>query len=289
MLCFFASDLHGHIERYEALFDRVAAELPHAVFLGGDLLPSAMPGSADSGAALNEWAARSLGSRLRRLHERLGDSRPRVLAILGNDDARSAESDLEQLVRDRLLEMVHMRHTTLASFDVYGYSCVPPTPFLLKDWERYDVSRYVEAGCVSPEEGQRTMRLSASEVRFGTIARDLELLVDGRDLSRAILLFHAPPYRTMLDRAPLDGRMVDGVPCDVHVGSIAVRRLIESRQPLVCLHGHVHESPRLTGSWCDRLGRTQLFSAAHDGPELALVRFDPEQPERASRELIPVA
>jgi len=30
---------------------------------------------------------------------------------------------------------------------------VPPTPFLLKDWEKYDVSAYVDPGCVSPEEG----------------------------------------------------------------------------------------------------------------------------------------
>lgn len=38
-------------------------------------------------------------------------------------------------------------------------------------------------------------------------------------------------------------------PMDVHVGSIALRRFIEARQPLLTLHGHVHESARLTGSW----------------------------------------
>ena len=79
---------------------------------------------------------------------------------------------------------------------------------------------------------------------------------------------------------------VEHVPLDVHVGSIAIRRFIEERQPLVTLHGHVHESARLTGSWRDRIGRTHLFSAAHDGPELALVRFDLEDPASATRELI---
>jgi hypothetical protein len=29
-----------------------------------------------------------------------------------------------------------------------------------------------------------------------------------------------------------------------------------------------------------------MFSAGHDGPELALVRFDPEDPGSATRELI---
>jgi Icc-related predicted phosphoesterase len=80
--------------------------------------------------------------------------------------------------------------------------------------------------------------------------------------------------------------MIDNTTLDVHVGSIAIRRFIEKRQPLITLHGHIHESARLTGSWRERLGRTWAFSAAHDGAELALVRFDPADPERATRVLI---
>jgi hypothetical protein len=34
------------------------------------------------------------------------------------------------------------------------------------------------------------------------------------------------------------------------------------------------------------VGRTHAFTAAHDGPELALVRFDPKRPQDASRELL---
>jgi hypothetical protein len=49
---------------------------------------------------------------------------------------------------------------------------------------------------------------------------------------------------------------------------------------------HVHESARPTGSWRDRIGRTYCSSVAHDDPELALVRFDPEDPESATRELL---
>jgi Icc-related predicted phosphoesterase len=101
-----------------------------------------------------------------------------------------------------------------------------------------------------------------------------------------VCLFHAPPYDTGLDRAALDGRMVDHAPLDVHVGSVAIRRLIEERQPLVTLHGHIHESARLTGTWREQIGRTHCFSAAHDGPELALVRFDPADPAQATRTLI---
>ena len=169
---------------------------------------------------------------------------------------------------------------------VYGYACVPPTPFRLKDWERYDVSRYVDPGCVSPEEGHRSVAAPEEDVRWGTIADDLERLAGGEPLSSAVLLCHAPPYGSLLDRAALDGRSVDHVPLDPHVGSIAVRRFIEARQPLLTLHGHVHESARLTGAWRDRIGRTVCLSAAHDGDELALVRVDLEAPEGATRELV---
>ena len=99
-------------------------------------------------------------------------------------------------------------------------------------------------------------------------------------------MFHSPPYQTALDRAALDGRMVDHVPMDVHVGSIAVQRLIEERRPMLTLHGHIHEAPRLTGTWRDQIGRTHAFTAAHDGPELALVRFDLDDLEAATRELL---
>jgi hypothetical protein len=43
---------------------------------------------------------------------------------------------------------------------------------------------------------------------------------------------------------------------------------------------------RLTGAWSDRIGRTLLFGGAHDGPELALIRFDLEAPAGATRRLL---
>jgi Icc-related predicted phosphoesterase len=129
--------------------------------------------------------------------------------------------------------------------------------------------------------------VSSHEANYTTIAGDLEKLVPEGDLSSSIFLFHSPPYRTSLDRAALDGRQIDHVPVDVNVGSIAIERFIRSRQPLITLHGHVHESASITGSWRDRIGRTHLFSAAHRGTELSLVRFMPEEPDLAERELIP--
>jgi Icc-related predicted phosphoesterase len=119
-----------------------------------------------------------------------------------------------------------------------------------------------------------------------TIQKDLDSLTGDAQLERAVFLFHTPPCDSSLDRAALGGKMVDHVPLDGHVGSIAVQRFIEARQPLLTLHGHIYESARLTGAWRTRIGATHAFSGAHDGPELALVRFDLEDLDSAIRELL---
>lgn len=69
-------------------------------------------------------------------------------------------------------------------------------------------------------------------------------------------------------------------------GRLRVRRFIERRQPLLTLHGYVHEAARPTGQWKTRLGRTVCINGAHDRLELVLARFDPESPDDASRQLL---
>jgi uncharacterized protein len=282
---FFVSDLHGRADRYEKLFGAVASSRPAAVFLGGDLLPHPMSreyATPDGGGFLEAVLMAGFAE----LRKRLGGSYPRVFLILGNDDARSEEEAVREAGGGTLWEYAHQRRLDWDRYAVYGYSCVPPTPFLLKDWERFDVSRYVDPGCTSPEEGWRTVPVDPREARSCTIQEDLEKLAGTDDLESGIFLMHSPPYDTALDRAALDGKRVDHAPLDLHVGSIAVRRFIEKRQPLLTLHGHVHESARITGRWREKIGRTWALSAAHEGEELALVRFDPGQPGRAARELL---
>ncbi|MCB2229477.1 metallophosphoesterase [bacterium] len=282
LLCFFVSDLHGKIRRFETLLTAIERERPAAVFIGGDILPH--PLKTDT--RYRDFGPDILGPSFERVRDAMREMYPRVFLILGNDDPRREEPFFEDGDRAGLWTYAHMRCFSFDRYTVCGYACVPPTPFQLKDWECYDVSRYVDPGDVSPEEGRRTVRVSTNVIRYATIQKDIDQLTKDCEVERLICLFHAPPYQTNLDRVDQAGKMVDHVPLDVNVGSIAIRRFIEKRQPLLTLHGHIHESARLTGDWQDRIGRTVCLSAAHDGPELALVRFDPSHPEGASRELL---
>jgi Icc-related predicted phosphoesterase len=65
------------------------------------------------------------------------------------------------------------------------------------------------------------------------------------DMGRAIFNFHAPPHGTGLDDAPaLDDalRPIHGGAVMKAVGSVAVREAINNHQPLLSVHGHIHES-----------------------------------------------
>ncbi len=280
MQCIFVSDIHGDTSRYKSLMAIVKKEQPDGVFLGGDLLPGGFGLTGD----VEEFFENVLFSRIRDLRKKGVDTQ--FFVILGNDDPRSFEPVFIKASTDGLIEYVHEKTVLFGDVSVTGYAFVPPTPFQLKDWEKFDVSQYVDIGGVSPLEGMRSVAVSQDSVRFGTIADDLKWLAKGVDMDRAIFLFHSPPYNSLLDRAALDDKKIDHVAVDVHVGSIAIQRFIKRRQPWITLHGHVHESVRLSGSWHEVFGRTHAMSAAYDGSELAVVRFDTDDLDNASRELV---
>jgi Icc-related predicted phosphoesterase len=77
--------------------------------------------------------------------------------------------------------------------------------------------------------------------RIRALAEKLE------DPSSAIFNLHVPPYDSGLDTAQkltadFAPALEAGAPVEIPVGSQAVRRLIEEYQPLLALHGHIHES-----------------------------------------------
>lgn len=95
-----------------------------------------------------------------------------------------------------------------------------------------------------------------------------EVIAQVPDGAPAIWNFHVPPHASGVDSAPrLDESMTiqrdaSGEPMMIPVGSTAVRRLIVEHQPLLGLHGHVHEG---RGKYV--LGRTTGFNPGSVYPE----------------------
>jgi Icc-related predicted phosphoesterase len=78
------------------------------------------------------------------------------------------------------------------------------------------------------------------------VKRFAELLPQVSDMSRCIFNVHVPPFGTALDACPkLDGNLQVvyemGLPVQVHAGCQTLIDVIKQHQPLLGLHGHVHE------------------------------------------------
>lgn len=281
--CLFATDLHGSLGRFMRLFQQIHDTKPDLVFIGGDVLPFTLSSNQQVYEFIKESFLQKIESIRSTLHKDI-----RFFVILGNDDPRQYEQLFQDAHDTGTIEYIHQKTVRVGSLYVSGYSFIPPTPFQLKDWERYDVSSYVDVGAVSPELGVRTVDVSSHSVRDATIAEDLRSLSENAPVEKTIFLFHAPPYDTHLDRTGLDHKSIDHVPLDVHVGSIAIKRFILEYQPFITLHGHVHESSTLTGFWSQQIGKTFAFNAAYDGPDLAVIEFDTTSPKDATRTIFPL-
>jgi len=282
MNCLFVTDLHGKIDRYDKLIDKIKEILPDIVFIGGDILSNFNPYLTDE---YDDFILDYLIPLFQNLKSNITKKYPKIFIILGNDDPKIEENKILKGQECGLWEYIHNRKVIFNNYIFYGYANIPPTPFLLKDWERYDVSRYVDPGCIHPTEGKRSIDEN-EDIEYATIHKDITQLVGDDILENAVFLFHSPPYKTNLDRADLDDVIIDHVSPDVHVGSIAIQRFIKEKQPLLTLHGHIHESSRITGSWKDKIDRTFMFSAAYELPKLAIVIFDLNRLDEAIRILL---
>jgi Icc-related predicted phosphoesterase len=85
-----------------------------------------------------------------------------------------------------------------------------------------------------------------------------------KDPGNSIFNFHCPPYGTGLDLAPqldeeLRPTVAMGELLKVPVGSTAVLKAIEQYQPLVGMHGHIHESYGEV-----KIGRTMCFNSGSE-------------------------
>jgi Icc-related predicted phosphoesterase len=192
----------------------------HAKEVAEELFPAAVRG------VLTDWVTLA--------EERLSGWHIPAYVMLGNDDypdLTSALLDGVQMVNaeDQVVELP-------GGFEMISLGYSNPTP-----WD-------------SPRE----LNEEALGARITAMAERLERP------ERAVFNLHCPPHGTHLDQAAqLDAEfrpvVKGGQIVMTSVGSTAVRDALERYQPMVGLHGHVHESPG-----AQRLGRTLAINPGSD-------------------------
>lgn len=264
---FFTNDLHGQTALYEQLVAITAAHRPRAVILGGDLCPHA---TGAEGVRLQRVFLQGF---LVEFARRTREASPgtELLLLMGNDDW-SANLDVLERHHAGLWHHVHARVARVDGVPVGGISWVPITPFAIKDWERWEDGAEERParldGWVSGPEGLRPFRFDGAR-RAPTLAAALERLAGLAPPADTVLVSHSPPRDTHCDR-------IGG---GAHVGSRALRAWIERHQPPLVLSGHIHEAPRVSNAWRDRIGRTAVVNPGQFGSvRLCGVWFDPADP-----------
>jgi len=274
----FTSDIHGNEGQYRKLVNYAIRIRADSIVVSGDIAPLV------SDKYLIKSQRRFLRDRLPELLNPLRKDLPdsRLFLMMGNEDCASNMDVLER-EDPELFRMVHEKRIRLTEeFDIVGYPYVPITPFMLKDWEKYDLSEtprdlletytlrkateYKLFGYKSTKTGWKRFRFDPEMEKIDSIQKDLSDDLFCENADKTVYVFHAPPYQTNLDLAY--GRD--------HLGSIAIRLFIEKQQPYLTLHGHIHETVDLSGNFQQKIGKTLCFASGNypSVPRLSVLVFD---------------
>ncbi|MEN3284293.1 MAG: uncharacterized protein V7607_5433 [Solirubrobacteraceae bacterium] len=275
---FFATDIHGSEDCFRKFLNARRFYGVDALVLGGDIVgKSLVPITRSQGGYAAQWngqAHAKLDERglaeLRQDIRRAGD-----YPYIGEADAIAALRDPRQL--DRVFREVvyrsvedwvaladeRLRGTGVKCFVAPGNDDFLEIDAALQDSESVlfaearilaldDEHEMLTTGYSNPTPWKTERELAEPELRSL-----LDVMADQvRDMSNAVAVVHPPPIASGLDLAPkIDANFKvetsGGAQVLEPVGSRAVRDFLEDQQPLLALHGHVHE-----GKGTCQIGRT---------------------------------
>ncbi len=260
----YVTDLHGNRRKYERTLALALELRAFLVVNGGDMLPH---------GRMHEEQERFLREFLDPHFASYQEAGIRYLGMLANDDLRAHDPLFESLcAKYPLAGDIGRKAAAVGPYDFLGMNLVTDFPFRLKDRARMDGRDFVfprqfGGGLLSVPGGWEEVPDWPSRARsLPTIEEELRSLPGPRDPGKAVYVIHGPPA----------GLGLDVCRGGAAVGSEATRRFLEERQPLLSLHGHIHESPEESGTWKTNIGRTVCIQPGQAADALTVVVGDLE-------------
>jgi uncharacterized protein len=312
MKLFFVTDLHGSELCWKKFLNAGAFYQADVVILGGDVTGKAMVPMVQR--ANGTWNA-SLQDHLETL-ETEGEVERFTKRVMNRgyypirvseEEYRALQGD-EDLVDKRFKEAmlegterwIAMAEEKLAGTGIRVVAC-PANDDMFEIDDLLTGARVVETGdedhpieldgltMVSMGWTNPTPWHTFREAEEPELARRIERALAGAsDPATTIFNFHAPPYGSKLDNAPAlneDLSYVSGGQALRPVGSTSVREAIKRFQPLLSLHGHIHESKGAT-----RIGATMALNPGSSYEEgilqAAIVNIDTKKRKVRNYQLV---
>jgi Icc-related predicted phosphoesterase len=282
---FFATDLHGSERTFRKFLNAGQFYEADVLVMGGDILgqlaiPIIREGGGRYRATLQGRTEQATtAAELSQLQERIG-----LLGgysqVMDEDEFRALQADpaavdrlFHRLARERLEAWLDLAETRLAGTGLRCYISGgnDDYPDVLEALERAGAAAVFSCeGRVQPLDDTHTMiSLGFSAPTPWHTPREVtdeqlghmigELVAQVPDVARCVFNFHVPPVDSTLDTTlkfdwstdPPVQLLEGGQVVLFGAGSQAVRQAVEVHQPLLGLHGHIHESPGAV-----RIGRT---------------------------------
>lgn len=284
---YFATDLHGSSKCFRKFVNAGAAYGADVLVLGGDIAGKALQTIVRGGDGRYRCSFVGTdydveaGRDLAALEKLIADhGYYPYRAEVGELDARRADGSLDrlfvELMRARLVEWLaladeRLRPTGRRLFFMLGNDDPAELRTLLDEapWGTHDEGKVVmlddDHEMISWGYSNITPWRSHREMTEDQLATAIEAMASQlRAPERSIVNVHVPPYGSGLDEAPvLDADLVVqtavGQVKFAPVGSTTVRDALLRIQPLLGLHGHIHESGGIR-----RLGRTIAINPGSD-------------------------
>lgn len=282
---FFATDVHGSERTYRKFLNAGKFYNADVLVMGGDIIgklmiPIIKEGNGHYRATL-QGSVEHLTSEdeLKAIQEKIGflgfysqimeEDEYKALAA----DRAAVDAAFHDLARRRLAAWVELAETRLAGTGIKCYVTggnddYPDVLQILKDGNHPtvvdcegqalpidDVHTMISVGNSTPTPWNTPREMSEEEL--GKVIDGMIAQVS--DMGRCVFNFHDPPVDSTLDTCPqLDWKtdppspiMKAGQLVMYGAGSRSVRQAIETHQPLLGLHGHIHEA-----SGAVKIGRT---------------------------------
>ncbi len=278
MKLFYATDVHGSDRCFTKFVNAASFYGADAILLGGDLTGKAMVplvrvNGLHRGVFFGEDVAAE-GEALVELEQKIANAGYYAFRCDPDEeealraDAPAREALFLRLMKERLARWVALAEERLRPKQIPCYmNAGNDDPAEIDEvleagaWVQFLEGRVIrlpdETEVASCGYANRTPWDCPRDIEEDELARRLEAVIVGlTDPEKAVFNFHCPPYDTGIDSGPkLDEnfRMTSGAGgAEMHaVGSTACRTAIERYQPLLGLHGHLHESRGV-----HKLGRT---------------------------------
>jgi Icc-related predicted phosphoesterase len=282
---FFTTDVHGATVIFKKFINAAKFYEASVLILGGDMVGKmiiplvAQPGGRYTANYLGQTYDCDSGEELAKLEQTMENSGLYPIRVTSEEvEAFRAspglvEAKFGELAAERVSRWMDIAEERLRGSGVRCY--VQPgndDPYAVDvAFRSSEVIQNVDGRIVPIDDDHELLNVGAANQTPWQCPRDkpedelmqlIELLaVQPKNPAQAVFNLHVPPYGTNLDQAPeLDANLTPKLSLTGGfkmgpVGSQSVRKAIEKYQPLLSLHGHIHESRS-----AQKIGRTMCIN-----------------------------